>query len=91
MKTVSITPDSGRTYALFRRQVLCFLAQARADCPDEALLQAGLSAALKSWKAQGYPRSWLVQAKADVQRALTTAKAPHPAPARPVSERAVPG
>jgi hypothetical protein len=89
MKTVLITPDSGRTYALFRRQVLCFLVQARADCPDEALLQAGLTAALKNWKAQGYPRSWLVQAKADVQRALTIAKAS--APARPVSERAVPG
>jgi hypothetical protein len=69
MKTITVASDSGPTYASFRRQVACFVAEV-AGGQGGPQLEARLKATLKTWHAQGYPRNWIAQARADVLKAL---------------------
>ena len=77
--TVLIVPDAGCTYDFFRRQLLCLLARAQDRGHDEHQLRAAFNEALRSWRAQGYPSSWLLQARADVLMALSPNRAGGPA------------
>lgn len=85
MMTVFIVPESGCTYNFFRRQLLCLLTRAQARGHDEQRLRATLDDAVRSWRAQGYPRHWLIQARSDVLKALDSKSAPSPA-AAPATE-----
>ena len=78
MTTVLIVPESGCTYSFFRRQLLCLLTRAQARGHDEQRLRATLDDAVRSWRAQGYPRHWLIQARSDVLKALDSKSAPSP-------------
>ena len=89
MTPVLIVPDSGCTYNFFRRQLLCLLTRAQARGHDEQRLRATLDDALRSWRAQGYPENWLIQARSDVLKALTSKPASSPA-TEPGADRAQP-
>jgi hypothetical protein len=89
MTTVLIVPESGCTYNFFRRQLLCLLTRAQARGHDEQRLRATLDDAVRSWRAQGYPASWLLQARSDVLKALDSKSASSPA-AAPGADRAQP-
>ena len=86
MTPVLIVPDSGCTYNFFRRQLLCLLTRAQARGHDEQRLRATLDDALRSWRAQGYPRNWLIQAQADVLKAFAPKPASAPAAIAPATE-----
>lgn len=74
--TTPIAPKPGSTYVHFRRQIRGFIVEAQARGDDEARLRDALGAALKSWRAQGYPKSWLSQARADVLKSGNRTGAP---------------
>ena len=86
MMTVLIVPESGCTYNFFRRQLLCLLTRAQARGHDEPRLRATLDDAVRSWRAQGYPRHWLIQARSDVLKALDSKSAPRPVATAPAME-----
>ena len=78
MRIVTVPPDPGRTYLDFRRQIERFVAETQAQGHDEAQLRGALNDALKSWRSQGYPKSWVFQARGDVLKALAPAPAREP-------------
>jgi len=86
MTPVLVVPQSGCTYNFFRRQLLCLLTRAQARGHDEPRLRATLDEAVRSWRAQGYPRHWLIQARSDVLKALDSKSAPGPAAVAPATE-----
>ena len=86
MTTILIVPDAGCTYDFFRRQLLCLLAQAQERGHDEPRLRAAFNEALRSWRAQGYPSSWLLQARSDVLMALSQNPASPPRDGGPANE-----
>jgi hypothetical protein len=69
----TVRPDPRRTYVDFRRQIRRFIAEAQAQGHDEAGLHGALRDALKGWLSQGYPKSWVFQARADALKSLTRA------------------
>lgn len=81
MKTILIVPDTRPTYDLFRRRVLHFIATAKAANLEGAPLRAALDDAIRGWRAEGFPKSWLAQARRDVLR-------DEPAPSRPAQKPA---
>lgn len=86
MTTVLSVPDAGCTYDFFRCQLLCLLTQAQERGHDEAQLRAEFTEALRRWRVQGYPSSWLLQARTDVLSALSSNPASRPPACGPANE-----
>lgn len=86
MATVLSVPDAGCTYDFFRRQLLCLLTRAQQRGHDQPQLIAAFNEALRSWRLQGYPNDWLLQARTDVLSALSPSPASRPAAGGPANE-----
>ena len=70
MKIVSIASYATPTYDYFRREVARFIAQTKVKNLSEAQLRAVVDANVEGWRANEFPKNWILLARAEALREM---------------------
>jgi hypothetical protein len=70
MKIVSVAAYATPTYDYFRREVGRFIAQTKVKNLSEAQLRAVVDAAVERWRAEQFPKNWILLARAEALREI---------------------